>query len=232
VKKGTAKVGKQSEESTPLGPAETKPVQVRMRRKDEATERAVARTVLDPSVNHAYVAVYALRREWQVRGLNELREEMEELVAEVAKGDTSRPESLLLLQAISLDAIYGDLARLAYKNWNSLDVAERLLRLAFKAQSQSRMTVESLAELKNPRSTVIARQANVSGGHQQVNNDFGAADRAGPRTRDTESEQSKLLEQTNGERLDTGAAGHAIGRDSAMATVGAIHRPDDECGQG
>jgi hypothetical protein len=37
------------------------------------------------------------------------------------------------------------------------------------------------------------------------------------------------LEQTNGERLDTGAASEAIGSDPAMATVGAKYRAKDAC---
>jgi len=45
------------------------------------------------------------------------------------------------------------------------------------------------------------------------------------RTREIQSEPSKLLEQTHGERLDTGAAGQAIGSNPAMATVGTFDRP-------
>ena len=71
---------------------------------------------------------------------------------------------------------------------------------------------------------VTARQANIAHGHQQMNNGEPT------RTREVQSEQSKLLEQTNGERLDTGAAGQAVGSDPAMATVGAIHRPEDGSG--
>jgi hypothetical protein len=47
-------------------------------------------------------------------------------------------------------------ARLAYCNWDNLNVAERLLRLAFKAQTQSRVAVEAVGVLKNP-GLVIAR---------------------------------------------------------------------------
>jgi hypothetical protein len=43
------------------------------------------------------------------------------------------------------------------------------MRLALKAQSQSRATVETLAAIKNPP-VVYARQANFAAGHQQVNN--------------------------------------------------------------
>jgi len=113
--------------------------------------------------------------------------------------------------------IAGGSARHSYTT--SRDVT-RLMRLALKAQTQSRATVETLGNLRNPR-TFIAQQANIAHGPQQVNNG------EPPRTREVQSEQSKLLEQTHGERLDTGAAGQAIGSDSAMATVGAIYRPEN-----
>ena len=43
------------------------------------------------------------------------------------------------------------------------------MRLALKAQSQCRTTIETLTILKNP-TTIFARQANIAQGSQQVNN--------------------------------------------------------------
>ena len=66
---------------------------------------------------------------------------------------------------------------------------------------------------------VIARQANIAHGPQQVNNGEPS------RTREVQSEQSKLLEQSHGDRVDTGAAGQAVGADAQLEVVGAINRP-------
>lgn len=44
------------------------------------------------------------------------------------------------------------------------------LGLALKAQAQCRATLEALAEIKNPRPMAFVKQANISGGPQQVNN--------------------------------------------------------------
>jgi hypothetical protein len=52
--------------------------------------------------------------------------------------------------------------------------ADRYLRLALKAQSQSRATVETLATVKNPP-VVYAKQANFAAGAQQVNNGISPA---------------------------------------------------------
>jgi hypothetical protein len=51
------------------------------------------------------------------------------------------------------------------------------MRLALKAQSQCRATLEALANIKNPP-VVIARQANFAAGPQQVNNSVNRAARA------------------------------------------------------
>jgi transposase InsO family protein len=44
------------------------------------------------------------------------------------------------------------------------------MRLALKAQSQCRATVEALAEMKNPKPVAYVQQANIANGPQQVNN--------------------------------------------------------------
>ena len=41
--------------------------------------------------------------------------------------------------------------------------------MALRAQNQCRMTLETIATIKNP-SVVFAKQANIAAGHQQVNN--------------------------------------------------------------
>ena len=48
------------------------------------------------------------------------------------------------------------------------------------------------------------------------------------RAREIQSEPSELLEQTHGERMDTGAAGTTIGTDMHLEAVGAVHVAKDE----
>ena len=114
--------------------------------------------------------------------------------------------------------------------WNtkhSLDVVDRCLRLALKAQGQCRATLETLAALKNPPAAVFAQQANIAHGPQQVNNGVPAQDCERPvRMRAIRQlGQNELLEYQDGDRLDTGAAGAAGASGAAMATVGALDRP-------
>lgn len=186
----------------------------------ETDERAMARTMLRPTFNNSLTIRQVASRDMGALGLTGLVDELSAQCFAVSRGEMGRPEALLTAQAHTLDALFNDLTRLAYRNWANLDVAERLLRLAFKAQTQSRATVETLGNLRNPP-MVIARQANIAHGPQQVNN--GEASR----TREVCSEPSKLLEHKYGERLDTITAGRTIGGDPPMEAVGALHRPED-----
>ncbi len=84
-------------------------------------------------------------------------------------GDLSRAEAMLFGQAHALQAIFMNLARRSTTQ-EYMKNTETYLRLALKAQSQCRATLETLATIKNPP-VVFAKQANINnGGQQQVNN--------------------------------------------------------------
>jgi hypothetical protein len=83
-------------------------------------------------------------------------------------GENKTIESMLLAQAHSLQSIFSMLASNA-GNQKSISKMETCLQLALKAQRQCRTTLETLNNLKKP-STIYANQANISHGHQQVNN--------------------------------------------------------------
>ena len=147
---------------------------------------------------------------------------LSEVERDTRGNDLSRLEGMLASQAVALNSIFNNLARRAARNLGSnLDAGDTYLRLALKAQSQCRTTVEALAEIKNPKSVAFVRQANIAQGHQQVNN--GIADsRSG--ASDFVNPSNELLEQQHGERLDTRTKSTAIGIDPAMATVETIDR--------
>lgn len=95
---------------------------------------------------------------------------LSEQAKKVQEGDLSQAEAMLIAQATSLNAIFHELARRGALNMGEyLNAAETYLRLAMKAQSQCRTTLQTLAEIKNPP-VVYARQANVTTGPQQINN--------------------------------------------------------------
>jgi hypothetical protein len=78
---------------------------------------------------------------------------------------------MLSAQAHTLDAMFNTLAQKASKAMSSGNVpsTEAYLRMALKAQSQCRTTLEAPAEIKAPRAVAFIRQANIAE-KQQVNN--------------------------------------------------------------
>ena len=82
-------------------------------------------------------------------------------------GDTGRMDEILIT-AHTLDLIFNNLTRRAVANMQEgyVPVAETYLRLALKAQSQARASIERLAQIKNPP-VVYARQANFANGHSK-----------------------------------------------------------------
>jgi hypothetical protein len=82
-------------------------------------------------------------------------------------------------------------------------IVSAILRLALKAQSQCRATLETLAVIKNPPQLSFVRQANI--GHAvRVNN--GPPIAALPGAGENENHPSKLLEAPHVERLDSRTA--------------------------
>lgn len=136
-------------------------------------------------------------------------------------GDLTDLEATLAAQTVSLDTLFNELARRAALNMGQhMQATESYMRLALKAQAQCTRTIETLAAIKNPP-VVFAKQANISHGHQQVNNGNNATSTHAPaHTGETINQQNELLEgQRYGERMDTGAAAKTSGTDKAMAAL-------------
>ena len=190
--------------------------------KDENPDDATARTLTRPEVQAA-----ATIQKWEGGNheVNALARELTAQVVAVNGGDLLRAEGMLIAQAHTLDALFNNLARRAHGQ-EYLRQYETYLRLALKAQSQCRATLETLAIVRNPPSVAFVRQANIAHGPQQVNNGVSAEAKAS-HARETENLQNKLLEARHGERLDTGTAGAASGADPQLATVGKIYRPEN-----
>lgn len=133
---------------------------------------------------------------------------------DVYAGNLQSAETLLHSQAVALNAMFAEMACRSALNMGTYpQAADSYMRLALKAQSQCRNTLETLANIKNPP-VAFVRQANISNGHQQVNNgvptNFETSTGVGAHTQacgKIENLQTKLLEGTqNGStKLDAGA---------------------------
>ncbi|PNG46567.1 MULTISPECIES: hypothetical protein [unclassified Variovorax] len=87
---------------------------------------------------------------------------------EAAGGDLSKSQEVLAIQVRTLDLLFNYFLRRGAVQPN-FEVKESYLRLALKAQSQCRTTVESLAVIQQGPA-IFAKNANINNGQQQVNN--------------------------------------------------------------
>jgi hypothetical protein len=142
---------------------------------------------------------------------------MTEHMKEVNDGDLRQCEAMLYGQAQALQSIFTTMAMRA-STQEHLQPIEALLKIAFRAQSQCAKTLEVLASMKSP-SVIFAKQANISHGHQQVNNTAASA-----HVKEISNQSNELLEDQHGERMDTRAQGATSGADQTMATVEMQHR--------
>lgn len=198
---------------------------------EEDFAKAVARTLTRPAVTAASVI-----ENWQkdTHDVNVLADELSKQIDAVNGGDLRRAEALLIAQAHTLDNIFSNLARRA-TNQEYLKQWEAYMRMAMKAQNQCRMTLETLATIKNPP-VVFAKQANINnGGQQQVNNGAGPGQGVNPAQACAQvgasahaaistSDQTEQLEASDGQRLDTRTASKAGRTDPQVAPVGKVHR--------
>ena len=109
------------------------------------------------------------------------------------------------------EVIFTSLARRA-KAQEKLLQYETHMRLALKAQNQSRATLQALVQLKQPSNTTFVKQANIAQGHQQVNN---LAEK-------NITPQNELLKGSYAE-LDTGTTTTPKGIDTTLEALGKIN---------
>lgn len=140
--------------------------------RDETGAQAMARKLLEPHLRHALSAsTFAgkvLGSDIEGPGIMDFVDHMQNVTGKAEAGDLTIASRLLAAQAITLDSMFTELARRAALNMGEyLDAAERYGRLALKAQSNCRATVEALAKLHQPREQTV-RHVHVNEGGQAV----------------------------------------------------------------
>ncbi len=139
---------------------------------DETGAQAMARKLLEPHLRHALVASeYAgklLGSDIEKPGVMDFVGHVQKTTGKAESGDLALASRLLASQAITLDAMFTELARRAALNMGEyMHASERYGRLALKAQANSRATLEALAKLHQPREQTV-RHVHVNEGGQAV----------------------------------------------------------------
>lgn len=190
----------------------------------KSRHRKIAELGLSSVVTNTATASHFAKGSFGALDLSESISVMDEKIAKVKAGDMSDVEATLIAQAVTLDTVFNELARRAAANMGAhMTATETYLRLAFKAQAQCRSTLETLAEVKNPRQATFVHQQNIAS-QQQVNNGGATSTRSAAHGKPSNQSNNELLEAQHGEWMDTGATGKAGGADPYLEAVGAVHR--------
>lgn len=189
----------------------------------KTSEQVMAEISQSPTCANAATALTFSAGTFGAIDLTASIEAMRDKAAKVQRGDMADMESLLVAQATALDAIFTEMARRAALNMGEyIHAADTYMRLALKAQSQCRTTVEALAEIKTPRHVSFVKQANIAHGPQQVNNGVAA-----PSREESEKSSNELSGAGNELLPDTRASQAASRVNQEVEAVGAIDRAED-----
>ena len=196
---------------------------------DEDVGRIKAQLLLSPEMMALDIAMSSKPGSSVSKGWDGLSthmiEELKLQTGAVNSGDLRHVEGMLVNQAIALQHLFlGMTTRGLHQT--KMEYIEGFVRLALKAQNQSRATLETLAAIRNP-TVVYAKHANINHGNQQVNNGVSMTPSSDEKIINPHNE---LLKEADYERMDTGAAATAIVKDSAMETVGRFDGAEDARG--
>lgn len=194
-----------------------------MEQKEKSREQQVAEISLNPitlNTNTARVFSSGIFGELAITESLEVVRKMTDVV--VQGSNLNELEELLTTQAVALNGIFNYLALRAHTNIGHCpETVEKYMKLALKAQSQCRSTIEAINEIKNPSSApTFVKQANI-GNAVQVNNGANnqTSTHAHTRTRKIPTEPNKLLAADQPATLSTLTGGVSNDLDSRKATA-------------
>jgi hypothetical protein len=153
-----------------------------------------------------------------------LVEILREQAAAAQSGDLAHTEAMLMNQASALQSVFVRLSERAMEQ-SQMPNLEGFMRLALRAQSQCRTTLEALAAIKNPP-IIYARQANVTTGPQQINNGAEPLLHA----REIESAQNQLSGEEHELRTHSRAQSETSRVDPALEALGEIYWAENRRG--
>ena len=197
--------------------SEPKPIEAPLR-DGEDESITVARVAVDPAVQAANTASHFVQNFGDLE-VADLVEVLKEQTSAATEGEMGRAEEMLAAQAHTLDGIFNALAIRAANNLGHYpDTVATYLKLALRAQSQSRTTWETLSTIKHPPMANYVGQANIANGPQQINNNSSHAREIG------NPPNEQLGHQHGNEWLDTGASSKAGAADKGLEAVGTFDR--------
>ena len=139
-----------------------------------------------------------------------------EQVDKVLKGNTDGMVSVLVSQAMVLNAVFTNMLSRSMK-YNDPEDIRHYADIALRAQNQARKTILALDAIKHPKPQTFVAQQNIAG-VQQVNNGLPDNDQ------NLKPENELLTNEVQYAAMDTFRTAEAIPIDSAMEAMGKVHR--------
>lgn len=142
------------------------------KRDNESQHKATARALLTPDFRHGQTAATLFHSQLKDTGLAPGLGDYADAIKDQGKiaesGDLAFASRLLAAQAMTLDNIFAEMARrMALNMGEHLAAMEIYARVALKAQTNSRATIEALAKLHQPREQTV-RHVHVNEGGQAI----------------------------------------------------------------
>jgi hypothetical protein len=166
-----------------------------------------------------------LGRDYQALDVNALTDLLVKGLKRFHYNDLRGIENGLLSQANVLNLVFHRFIRSACDAYMD---EQRVIEagIAFRAQSQYRATLATLAAIKNPTAVAFVNQANIANGPQQVNN--GCTVRNGTESRlKTKNRPSKLSGRKRELLPNPRASAAKSDAHSKMEALEAVHRTED-----
>ena len=145
--------------------------------------------------------------------------ELMQSAKKVSNGNVTEIEQMLMVQAKTLDYVFYD-ALTKLVDLSMINQIECFMNIALRAQTQSRKTLATLAELKHPRRTTFIQQQN-NAGIQQVNNSVKLESKE---VENNKKIANELLSEGNHATLDFRGTSETIGVNQAMEALEPVKR--------
>ena len=190
-------------------------------------QRLQSELAISPILNNAAIIQSFSKQFLPDVDLLEITDVLNQQCQQVAINDDMNPAvEMLTAQAVTLNTLFTTLASRAGANMGT-SAAEIYMKLAFKAQSQSRCTLETISKIKNPPNATFVKQANIAHNQQVNNGSCPTADNHASREEKNQKAPNELLETDHHEWLDTGTQAAASVIDKDMEAMAAVTRATD-----
>lgn len=138
---------------------------------DKTTKATIAEVALSPALRSFAASELFVKGTFGEQDQNESVKAVAGKLKAAKTGDLAECRAMLAGQALTLDAIFTEMARRSGRNMGEyLGAMETYMRLALKAQAQSRATIETLDRLVTGREQTV-RHVHVNQGGQAVISD-------------------------------------------------------------